>query len=409
MALPIHGSNRFEYFLSFFERTIVISGKSGLISLNLGCIMHRIVYLIAVIAFLESAVAGAQDKVTASGSQNEYLADSPYAPHDSGPDLWSMSAILVMSNENIIAVQSRFLRLPVTSSESQITRVSGTSAWWFTHLFAGVQSITDVAKSTFTSSATVSRDALGLAGSELISGATHVWIHGDELILKSGDQCATSATLRASAKSIHTVLELSGDTCAFVPVTEFRDTSATFIQQYDQVKGQIDGVGVRSGTAWLQRGWGRLLEGVSGVSSLGESAPVVSDQFRLSVPGNQYLSLLQTRRRDGNGTPVLSAMLFSDNTAEPVDYRMLELEEEKWWASNSSGNQYASAWRLRFSESSGAQNDVVIRAVVSDQELHTAGQGRWTGLVSAEWQIDADSFATYGFVDLAPSASGESR
>lgn len=301
-----------------------------------------------------------------------------------GAESWTLFFTFETSPENQMALQAGFARVRLHSATPLESRHS---SWSFDRLFGFSANVAELATAKHREVAALSRSALELAGTD--SGTGSVWVNQYGMRLRSVEACELEVSLDIPDHVAALQLTAKSNLCPL------HASSPSLIHGYSVALtkgvGTFGDLQITAGRGWLLRNWGELPSTAS---------PVVLDQFRLLLDDG-LLHLTRSRRRDGRGTPVLSATWHGYDDLRELDHRLLSLQDKDYWLSATSRQRYSAGWDL-----SWPGFTAVIEPLVPEQEQDVLGQKQWSGVVRVTVQNNSDAAATrsehVGFAELSP-------
>ncbi len=351
------------------------------------------------VALIIAPIAYAQ-----SGADNYRFPDD-HLQHSKAPvELWNLWLILETEDDNILGLQLRLGRLTLIDPADK----GNDSLWAFNTVYVLSAAVTDSSSGSFYPQQSTARDALNLAGSS--GNGKQLWINQHTLTVDASDRCnlALSLSLQNLQPPVHLNVESTG--CPVLTTGDAMTFSRGFNQHVQLVNGNWSGTRLVGGQGWLERTWGEFADAqtvaLPGTGGTDQQAPVVIDQLRVFLAADQLLVVTRTRRRDGSGTPVLSAIRLSATddavaSATDIDYQTLQLKDSASWQSINSGENYSAAWELDWDSET-----ISITPTAADQELAIGGQHRWSGLASIS---SATGKAQWAFIDLSPLSAVQNQ
>lgn len=143
-----------------------------------------------------------------------------------------------------------------------------------------------------------------------------------------------------------------------------------------------------TGNAFFEHLWGNIPF---------NAGQIVWNRFSLQLAGGRELLLLQSRRRDGSGTPINSALIISkDAGIIELNRRELTVSALNYWRSPITGVEYPLTWHISVPEH---KLDLKITPLLHDQEArHT--QQEWNGTVLIDGIAEGIQFRGNGHVQL---------
>ena len=126
------------------------------------------------------------------------------------------------------------------------------------------------------------------------------------------------------------------------------------------------------------------------------------DWFSLQLEDGRDIMVFQLRRRDGSMDPRSSGTLVeADGSFRQMALGDgLALEAGRVWASPATGGRYPVEWRVR---STREALDLVVRAVVDDQELRTGESTRinyWEGAIDVSGSVNGRTVRGRGYLEM---------
>jgi predicted secreted hydrolase len=226
----------------------------------------------------------------------------------------------------------------------------------------------------------------GVAGHD--PDAREVWL--DHWLMTYGEGAdQTEFTLTASVRDVPIRLTLSP---VKAPVQANQDGAAP-VRGFSMTRLRVDGeighgeaTSRVSGHAWLDRFWGELpLPG----------GPLAYDRLVIQVDDGTDLSLVRSRRRDGQGAAKVEGMLIHPiGTVEPLSDDVIEMAPTEYWSPHTGDARYPIEWRV-----TGRGIDLRITPLVEDQTFRFALPA-WNGLVRVEGRNGAMRVQGQGTLQL---------
>ncbi len=236
-----------------------------------------------------------------------------------------------------------------------------------------------------------SRDALGLAG-YLSDHADlqKLWLYDwqvqvlqtpagqSRFILQLADK---NDNLQLTLQPVKSAIEMS-----LIEQMKFYGISRLLAEGSLQIGGQSRTV---SGVAFFDHAWGNLPIG---------GGQLVWNRFFLQLSNKQELVILQSRRRDGSGTPVHSGYLI-DRNAEVVELsrKQFELKILEYWESQKTGIHYPLSWQVNIPDK---RMTLIITALINDQETNDEFVN-WSGTVQVAGEAAGTKVQGSGLLQLS--------
>lgn len=270
------------------------------------------------------------------------------------------------------------------------------SKWRPSQLYPAHFAISDLDEKRFQFREKVSREAGGLAGSEV--GGLNVWVK-NWYARQVGDEFQ----LRAAVPDLELSLKLKSRK---PPV---RHGEAGFSRKgpgIDQASyyyslTRLEGAGkIRIGkqthpgraTAWMDHEF---------MSNLLSEDQVGWDWFSLQFQNGEELMLFQIRRKDGSRSPFSSGTWVSPSGAsQPLQGSDFILEPIDFWESPQSQARYPIAWKIRLP---GREVELEVRTPLPNQELLTlrsTGIVYWEGAVEARGTGPSGPLSARGYLEM---------
>ena len=276
---------------------------------------------------------------------------------------WRFSGVLRDSMGKNYGFQVAFFRLNLGNDLTQRQ-----SAWTTSNIYRAQFAYTSEHSNGIIFKQRVSRDALGLAG--YLSDQQKLWLHDWQLRILQSPSGQSSFMLQLADKSDNLQLTLQAVKPA-IEMSLFEQIKLYGISRLQvdgslQIGGQLRTV---SGIAFFDHAWGNLPMG---------GGQLVWNRFILQMSNDQELVILQSRRREGGGTPIHSGYLINSN-AEVVELsrKQIVLKELEYWLSQKSGIRYPLSWQLIIPDK---RLKLTINALIKDQEINDTF-ANWSGTV----------------------------
>ena len=319
-----------------------------------------------------------------------------HAPHPQQPaELWLISLTMLTDDAKLMGFDSRILRLS-TETPGQDTAPNN---WSYTSVLGSLQTLSDGTENRGWQSASLARNALGLA--DATAEPLSLWINTQQWQLERRTGCALDLALRTELDGQVVEFDLSAADCDTM-IQQSGPAFAGFMQPLKLNAGRIGQLTVASGYGWYQRLWGDLPLG---------PAPVVLDRYSLALPEGGVLALVQRRRADGSGSVQLTASWMDSGRAVELLPQTVTLEVVEDQQSQNTGRWYPTKWRLTLNSGTPSRltdtlpSEMLLQRVPgNDPELAFFGTQRATGhfRISDQYGAPLDLLGSY---DLAPFAS----
>jgi predicted secreted hydrolase len=314
--------------------------------------------------------------------------------HASHPEFrsewWYFTGNLAGSNEQRFGFELTFFRFALAPEQPVRNSVWGTNQAWMAHL-----SLTDASADRFVAAERFSREALGLAGSQLEPFTLRL---EDWAIVSEGADLfplqLTAGTAEGELSLTLTALKppvSHGDDGLDRKGPETGNASHYYSFTRLQASGRIR-VGQReddvSGLAWMDREWGtsalsRSLEGW--------------DWFALQLSDGRDLMYYRLRSELGESSPFSGGSLVAADGSRralgPEDISLTVLEE---WQSPASGATYPVSWELTIPDE---QLSLEIRPLIPQQELNLTVR-YWEGAIVATGVGQSPDVNGRGYLEL---------
>jgi len=314
--------------------------------------------------------------------------------HASHPEFrsewWYFTGNLADGDDRRFGFELTFFRFALAPELPERNSVWGANQAWMAHL-----SLTDAEADRFVAAERFSREALGLAGSQLEPFTLRL---EDWAIVSEG---VDFFPLRLTAESAEGELSLTltalkppvshGDDGLDRKGPEIGNASHYYSFTRLQASGQIR-VGQRendvSGLAWMDREWGtsalsRNLEGW--------------DWFALQLSDGRDLMYYRLRSELGDSSPFSGGSLVAADGSRralgPEDISLTVLEE---WQSPASGATYPVSWELLVPDE---QLNLEIRPLIPQQELNLTVR-YWEGAIVAAGVGQSADVSGRGYLEL---------
>jgi predicted secreted hydrolase len=335
---------------------------------------------------------GQQNWININGGSFITPADQPLSfPEDHGEhsgvqkELWQFSGMLRDSKNKNYGFQVSFFRLNIGNDLSKRQ-----SSWATRNIYRAQWAYAPEDGNRLILKQRTSRDALGLAGYLSVPSQQKLSLYNwqvrilqppagqSSFILQLADN---NDTLQLTLQPVKPAIEIS-----LIAQMKFYGISRLKVEGSLQIGGQSRTV---SGVAFFDHAWGNLP--ISG-------GQLVWNQFFLQMSNNQELVILQSRRRDGSGTPIQSGYLI-DRNAEVVELsrKQFELKILEYWQSQKSGIQYPLSWQIIIP---GKKLTLTINALIKDQEINDEFVN-WSGTVKAAGEAAGTKVQGSGLLKLS--------
>lgn len=365
----------------------------------------RLPVLMVVVALVQSMSAPAP--VLGDGSQPYRSINGPCTlefPKDHGPhpgyrtEWWYYTGNVESATGKPYGFQLTFFRSQVSPPGAEESWPEPPSAWRTQQIYLAHTALSDISEGLFHHTERIARGALGLAGAEVSSGSTTVFLKDWRVNIGESHH-----RLRAKTETFDLDLEAAPVKPLILqgrqgyslkgprPEQSSCYTSFTRLQVRGHIRIGGETVPV-SGLAWMDHEF----------SSEPLHGDLVGwDWFSLQFNNRSELMIYLLRNRGGGYSPQ-SAGTFVTAEGESIHLSGEELQSEvlEEWKSPRSGAVYPSKWRIRV-PSLGI--DVRLAPRLKDQELHTPGSTRityWEGSVSAEGTMMENRITGTGYMEL---------
>jgi len=307
-----------------------------------------------------------------NGGSFKTPSDQPLSfPEDHGEhdgvqsELWQFSGMLRDRKGKSYGFQVTFFRLNMGNDLTQRQ-----SAWATRKIYrAQLAYAPEYGKSLIVKQRT-SRDALGLAGYLSDADQQKLWLYDWQLRISQTPAGQSRFILQLADKNDNLQLTLQAVKPAIemslIEQMKFYGISRLQAEGSLQIDGQSRTV---TGVAFFSHTWGNLPMG---------GGQLAWNLFFLQMSNNQELIILQSRRRDGSGTPIHSGYLI-DRNAEVVELsrKQFELKILEYWQSPKTGIHYPLSWQVIIPDK---RLKLTINALIKDQEINDEFVN-WSGTV----------------------------
>ncbi len=306
---------------------------------------------------------------SADGSYKKPLKQPLSFPKDHGQhkdvqsESWRFSGMLRDDEGKQYGFQVAFFRLNMGNNLSQRQ-----SAWATRNIYRAQMAYTPEYANNITFNQRTSRDALELAGYQ--PDQQKLWLHDWQLKISKNATGNNSFILQLADNTDKLNLTLQ----ALKPAIEM--SLSEQIKFYGISRLQADGtlqIGGQSkkvsGVAFFDHAWGNLPMG---------GGQLVWNRFILQLSNNQELVILQSRRRDGSGTPINSGFLIGRNSeVVELSRKQFTMKALEYWQSQKSSIRYPLSWEIVIPDKKLTLN---IYPLIKDQEIADALVD-WSGTV----------------------------
>lgn len=323
----------------------------------------------------------------------------PELPADHGAhpgfrtELWTLSGQLRDQRDGHYGFQLSVARLALRSRP-----VERQSAWAANQLYRAHFTLAVVGADGARSAERLSREALGLAGSE--GTPARVWVR-DWSLAVTGD--GSGLVLRAGADGVRLELALEpvkipvpGAALDLFPGRTDAPAFNLYLLPRLLAQGRLnlDGETLEvEGTAMLDHAWGSIpaARGQLGLN-----------RFALQLDDGRELLCIELRRTDGTGTPIPScALILADGRVQSFRRREIDLEPIEGWRSPRTDIDYPVAWRLAIRP---LDLELTLSAITPDQELNLSAR-LWSGAVLVSGAQSGTEIAGNGRIELTTGAA----
>ena len=339
-----------------------------------------------------SALAGADPGgFEAPGSAWEPALPTDHAAHPGfRSELWTMSGHLVDRAGRTYGFQLSLARIALRPQPPERP-----SAWAANQIYGAHFTLTPEGADRARVAERLSRDALGLAGSQ--TDPPRVWVR-DWFIGMGGSGLAVAAAAEGAAL----VLDLEPVRAAIAGrdldlFAERPDGSGLNLYLLSRLRAGghlvLDGETLDvEGTAMLDHAWGAI-PAAGGQLAL--------NRFGLQLDDGRELLCVVLSRLDGSGTPVPScALIGADGRVQSFRRREIALEPVGHWRSPRTGTDYPVAWTLDIRPLSLRLR---LSPLAEDQELDLSVR-LWSGSVKVSGEQSGTPVTGSGRIDLTAAA-----
>jgi predicted secreted hydrolase len=337
---------------------------------------------------LSEMLAGADLLKAPTEPDRDLALPADHRAHPSSPaEVWGLAAALTAPDGRRFHLQFALFR--ATLAPDVEPRPSG---WAARSVYSADLALTDAGRGDQTVFERLSRDALGLAGTEAQGTTNRLWLEDWTLDIGQGLGGGTMLHLKAAQEGLALDLRTSGD--GFTLTDGGLDGPAG-MRGYRVLRLAAAGTLTRdgrridvTGRAWLDHAWGNRIP---------DGGQLALARFSLHLADDRDLLCLRTARRDGSGTPVATCTLIGPaGDRRGFDRRDLTLEPQRYWVSPRDGTRYPVAWRLAVRD---VGLDLNLTPMIDAQELDLAVR-RWSGGVTVTGTASGVPLTGAGQVEL---------
>jgi len=385
MALSVYGEQRFKHVLT---PLLVSRCNAFCVRLLLGCGLATLGC--ADVQF--SPLSGASSAPAIPAQRWQYAFPTDHDPHpEQGAELWQLFGTLITQDGSEFVTSTKLLSVAF----GQTVLAPRVSQWQFQQVHGISHMLVDTQASSHTGQVSVAREALQLAGYDKARG--EIWVNQHSLKLSASGACELAIDINYAHSDNPFRWEMASSSCPNLPESVMPTVNHGYSLSLEIASGSLHQRALRSGRYWLVHSWGSLPAADS---------PVFIDQFYLPWNNESLLEVVRTRRADGGGSPVVSARLHAAGRIQTLDYRRLQLTDQKKWSSAATANTYSHGWTLAV-----PGYRVNLEPIVADQEVNAFGLMRWSGAVRMDVMHDSSNIAgaldppetrtVYGFAELS--------
>jgi|GEM_PF-6437297 len=304
---------------------------------------------------------------------------------ESVSEAWVLRGLLLAANKQQYAISLSMIRTAIRGCDEPLPN----SEWAYREVMVASVHLHDIKHAVLHSRERVERVAQQLAGAVNDT----VWANDLRLDLKEADDCSIALNAVSTGSAPKFNLEVSSSVCPTGDSDMSVDGLAAFLMSELQFAGTIDDGGKQlevTGHGWLERSWGSL--------SL-ERGALIWDRVMLSEKvgdDHRLYSLLRSRRRSGNGKPIVSGMIVHpDGSTESLgnDQIRFRTEDERRFF-----RRRTALWALEIERTDGSKLYGSLRP------LPEAGSSNlsdgWAGLVSFESDYGNKDQINLGYVEI---------
>jgi predicted secreted hydrolase len=341
---------------------------------------------------LSEILAGAALPLEQAESDHPIELPADHGAHPSSrAEVWGLAAALTAANGRQFHLQFNLFRVTLTANGEPRP-----SAWAAHSVYSAHLALTDAGRGDQTVFERLSRDALGLAGTEA-QGSTHrLWLEDWTLDVGQDPGGGTTLHLKASQEGLAVDLHTSGDGLVLTDGAPDRAAAGgASMRGYRVLRLTPAGTLTRdsrpvdvTGRAWLDHAWGNRIP---------DGGQLALARFSIHLDDDRDLLCLHTSRRDGSGTPIATCTLIGPaGDRRGFDRRDLTLEPQRYWISPRDGTRYPVAWRLTVPD---VGLDLNMSPLIDAQELDLAVR-LWSGGVTVTGTAAGVPLTGVGQVDL---------
>lgn len=236
-----------------------------------------------------------------------------------------------------------------------------------------------------------SRDAIGLAGYQSDhTDLQKLWLYDWQVLVLQTPAGQSRFILQLADKNDNLQLTLQpvkpAIEMSLIEQMKFYGISRLQAEGSLQIGGQSRTV---SGVAFFDHAWGNLPIG---------GGQLVWNRFFLQLSNGQELAILQSRRKDGSGTPIHSGYLI-DRNSEVVEMsrKQFELKILEYWQSQKTGINYPLSWQVIIPDK---RLTLTINALIKDQEINDEFVN-WSGTVQIVGEAAGTKVQGSGLLQLS--------
>lgn len=322
----------------------------------------------------------------------EFSFPRDHSPHpEYAVEWWYYTGNLDTADGRHFGYELTFFRIGLDQAEAP----ESDSDWRASQAYMAHFGLTDVESRRFYSFERLSREALGLAGTQ--EEPFRVWLEDWSLDALGDDFLPLRLTANDGDVAIDLVLDstkpivLQGDN----GLSRKGDEEGNASYYYSMTRMQTDGtvsVGGQafevSGESWMDREWS--------TTALAENQ-VGWDWFALQLSDGRDVMFYQLRQKDGGSHPNSSGTLvFGDGSKRHLVRDDVQIEVLDQWQSSLGDARYPSRWRLTIPSES---IELTITPYIANQEMDVSVR-YWEGAVHFEGTANGNPVSGNGYVEM---------
>jgi predicted secreted hydrolase len=322
-------------------------------------------------------------------------------PHDYGAhprfqtEWWYYTGNLADETGRRFGYQFTIFRRAITP-----VNYESTSEWRTDQVYMAHLTLTDVADGAFYQEQRFSREGVGLAGA-VVRPRFRVWLENWQVVAQDDSAIQTTITADMDHIAIHLNLEqikppaLQGDN-GLSPKSDEPGKASYYYSFSRLLTGgtiTLDGaVFDVSGTTWMDHEFG--------TDALGDDA-LGWDWFGLHLDDGRDLMLGQIRLNSGGNDLAFGGLLVdSDGHTRHLESGDFSITAQNHWTSPHTSAVYPAGWNVTVDPGDSPPVNLVLRPLISDQELYGSGVAYWEGAVQITGDVNG-----YGYAELTGYAS----